>query len=383
MGSSDHKTVTRLEALSNLDAELMRVCHASGSKARKYGNRFGSGFMQFFQTGELTDVVVVCGGVEYKLHMLLLAFHSEFFRRAFSSEFREKSERKVVLGFEDSAGVWPDMMEYFYTEELTLTDENVLPLLAMSRELMVPKIQEFCADYAQSSLEPSNAIHYLNQAVQFNCDSFRESCVALVAEGFPNSFHKPTDGLPIEVNMVAVTHHVALHTAQFAVTYIQMHWPCFCCPCSCFASSMLIMNDIMQVMLEVLQHPNLTVQTEEQVLTFVLNYVRRHNLAPEAVRSLFENVKFVFLSNERLSTLAQVCSGGQTSSAPLAWPGVASLLPHVQHAQSLHDCMHGCWKRWQTYCSMYQSIMLHVGTRFATWIRCRGQQCARCRCVGA
>jgi hypothetical protein len=37
------------------------------------------------------------------------------------------------------------------------------------------------------------------QAVQFNCDSFRESCVSLVAEGFPLSFSRATDGLPTEV----------------------------------------------------------------------------------------------------------------------------------------------------------------------------------------
>ncbi len=60
--------------------------------------------------------------------------------------------------------------------------------------------QEYCSDYAQSSLEASNAIHYLNQAVQFNCETFRQSCVALVAEGFPSSFSKPTDGLPCEAS---------------------------------------------------------------------------------------------------------------------------------------------------------------------------------------
>jgi hypothetical protein len=39
----------------------------------------------------------------------------------------------------------------------------------------------------------------VSPCTQFNCDSFRESCVALVAEGFPCSFNKPTDGLPTEV----------------------------------------------------------------------------------------------------------------------------------------------------------------------------------------
>lgn len=40
-----------------------------------------------------------------------------------------------------AAGVWPAMLEYFYTDEITLTDDTVLPLLAMSRELMVKHIE--------------------------------------------------------------------------------------------------------------------------------------------------------------------------------------------------------------------------------------------------
>ncbi len=39
------------------------------------------------------------------------------------------------------AGAWPIMLEFFYTDEVVLTDETVLPLLAMSRELMVKSIE--------------------------------------------------------------------------------------------------------------------------------------------------------------------------------------------------------------------------------------------------
>ncbi|GFH09481.1 predicted protein [Haematococcus lacustris] len=110
-------------------------------------------------------------------------------------------------------------------------------------------------DFAQNSLETGNAIQYLNQAVQFNCDSFRDSCVTLVAEGFPASFSRSTDGLPTEV------------------------------------------------MLEVLQHPRLLVQTEEQVLVFVLNYVARHELSADTRHQLFSLVRLPFLSNDRLAQL--------------------------------------------------------------------------------
>jgi len=227
-------------------------------RTRKYGSRFNQGFLDFYKQGELTDVTVEGpDGVTYHVHMLLLAYHSEFFRRLFNSNFRESNERHVKLGFEDSGKVWSELLQYFYTEEIVLTDENVLALLALSRELMVAKIQEYCADFVQNSLESSNAIEYLNQAVQFNCEGFRESCISLVAEGFPTSYEKSTDRLPVDV------------------------------------------------ILEILQNPELCVQTEEQVLTFVLSYVRRHALEPAVIRSLFEHVRLPFLSNQRLAQLMQ------------------------------------------------------------------------------
>lgn len=57
--------------------------------------------------------------------MLLLAYHSEFFRRAFSSSsgFREKDQRHIALHCSDPCRVFPTLVEYFYTDEITLTGE--------------------------------------------------------------------------------------------------------------------------------------------------------------------------------------------------------------------------------------------------------------------
>jgi hypothetical protein len=40
-----------------------------------------------------------------------------------------------------SPGVWPQLLEFFYTDEIVLDDDNVLPLLAMARQLMVKSIE--------------------------------------------------------------------------------------------------------------------------------------------------------------------------------------------------------------------------------------------------
>ena len=55
--------------------------------------------------------------------MLLLAYHSDFFRRAFSSGFREKEQRHIALHCSDPCRVFPTLVDYFYTDEITLTGE--------------------------------------------------------------------------------------------------------------------------------------------------------------------------------------------------------------------------------------------------------------------
>ncbi|GFR50587.1 hypothetical protein Agub_g12861 [Astrephomene gubernaculifera] len=261
------------------------------TRSKRYGGKFASGFLEFYKQSELADCTVVGpDGCEYRLHSLLLAYHSEFFRRALSSEFRECAARRIELGFEDAGDIWPLLIEYFYTEEITLTDSNVLALFAASRELLIPAIQDYCSDFTQSSLEASNAIQFLSQAVQYNCEQFRASCVALVAQSFNTCCGKPTDGLPVEV------------------------------------------------MLEILEHPQLYVQTEEQVLLFVLNYVRRHRLDDATVRTLFRAVRLPFLSNDRLAALALAAEEyGNAGGGGLQGPPADMLLAAMAQRLQLLD----------------------------------------------
>eukprot|EP00198_Chlamydomonas_reinhardtii_P000506 XP_001689841.1 predicted protein [Chlamydomonas reinhardtii] len=296
MPSSPRSPPTRREGsyanLARADAgEQMISTGGRIVRAKRYGGRFGNGFLDFLKTSELADCTVVGpNGQEYRLHSLLLAYHSEFFRRALGSEFAEGAARRIVLGFEDSGDTWPLLIEYFYTEEITLTDANVLALFAASRELLIPAIQDFCADFAQNSLEPSNALSFLRQAVQYNCDAFRTSCVTLVATSFNTCCGKSTDGLPVEV--------------------IQ----------------------------EILDHPQLFVQTEEQVLLFVQNYVRRHQLDDATVRQLFRGVRLPFLSNDRLAALAAETPG---HGPPIEFICIPMELVWEELATNLTVCMSG------------------------------------------
>ena len=52
--------------------------------------------------------------VEYKLHRLMLAHASPFFRKAFMSGMKERATARVEWGFPDPRGVFATLMQYTY-----------------------------------------------------------------------------------------------------------------------------------------------------------------------------------------------------------------------------------------------------------------------------
>lgn len=110
-----------------------------------YGEGFASGFAAFRDNGEFSDVCVVITGKEHHLHSLILAYHSLFFRRAFSNGMRESSQRRLELSsLEDPLNLLPVVIDYFYEGNVMLSDKTCFGLLALSRHLLIPKLEHYC-----------------------------------------------------------------------------------------------------------------------------------------------------------------------------------------------------------------------------------------------
>ena len=110
-----------------------------------YGDGFASGFAAFRESGDFSDVCVVFSGREHHLHSLILAYHSLFFRRAFSNGMRETSQRRLELSFlEDPLDMLPLVIDYFYEGHIMLSDITCFGVLALARHLLVPKLEHYC-----------------------------------------------------------------------------------------------------------------------------------------------------------------------------------------------------------------------------------------------
>lgn len=109
-----------------------------------YGSGFAAGFASFHASGEFSDVCVVYHGQEHALHSLILGYHSEFFRRAFSSGMRESDQRRMELTLDDPLRLLPCVVAYFYQGHITLTDKTCFAMLAIARHLMIANLEAFC-----------------------------------------------------------------------------------------------------------------------------------------------------------------------------------------------------------------------------------------------
>lgn len=79
--------------------------------------------------------------------------------------------------------VWPLLVDYFYQDSITVSEGNVLALLALSRQLLVSSVDEYCQDFIREHLDTSNCISYLHKAVKYNISDIQQQCIALAAQG--------------------------------------------------------------------------------------------------------------------------------------------------------------------------------------------------------
>ena len=118
----------------------------SPGKAGRVNNaqRIVCSLKQHFNRPERSDITVRVGPNRFYLHKLLLA-HSDVFESMMLGQWSESSRHEIVL--EETPDCIPHMEQffrYFYTAEICLTPENVLPIMILANKYNVADLEEAC-----------------------------------------------------------------------------------------------------------------------------------------------------------------------------------------------------------------------------------------------
>uniref|UniRef100_A0A8C6PUH1 Kelch repeat and BTB domain containing 8 n=1 Tax=Nothobranchius furzeri TaxID=105023 RepID=A0A8C6PUH1_NOTFU len=127
-----------------------------------------------YDEAQLTDIVVeVDHGKTFSCHRNVLAAISPYFRSMFTSGLTESSQREVrIVGVESES--MHLVLDYAYTSKVTLSESNVQALFTAASIFQIPALQDQCAQFMISRLDPQNCIGVFMFADAYGHQELRE-----------------------------------------------------------------------------------------------------------------------------------------------------------------------------------------------------------------
>jgi len=134
-------------------------CHAASILSELEKDRKGE--------QEFCDATISTESRNFVIHKCVVAAASIFFRKLFSSKMKENYESKATIKTV-SPEIMATILDYIYTSNLEITDENVYDLLCASDYLQMQEIKDMCGFYLKDNLSEKNCFGMWNFAKMYN-----------------------------------------------------------------------------------------------------------------------------------------------------------------------------------------------------------------------
>ncbi|XP_023208693.1 kelch-like ECH-associated protein 1 [Xiphophorus maculatus] len=113
--------------------------------------------------------------MDFKVHKVVLASCSAFFRAMFTRGFKECSASEVTL-----RDVCPEvvgrLIDFAYTSRITVGEKCVLHLLLAAMRYQMEDVAKACCDFLTKHLEPANVIGISRFAEEIGCTELHKTC---------------------------------------------------------------------------------------------------------------------------------------------------------------------------------------------------------------
>lgn len=149
--------------------------------------------------GECCDVTLQAPGISYQAHKVVLAAASEYFKIMFTSSMKEKNMEIINLNIAKQLDVsqLSSVLDYIYTGEIVLNDENILPTLCLSVFFQIPTLTERCQGYLISEVSKVNCCGFYVLAKCFALEELKIEASQFIHDHFPE-----LEGLSHDINLL-------------------------------------------------------------------------------------------------------------------------------------------------------------------------------------
>ncbi|KAI4266376.1 MAG: hypothetical protein L6R38_008785 [Xanthoria sp. 2 TBL-2021] len=157
---------------------------------------------RFYDEGQYTDLIIVCGEEELKCHKVILCAQSEYFKTACNNLSGDKS--KLYLS-EEKLDHIKIMLEFLYTQTYDLSKQvdnkvsrclMIIHLYAMGERFAIPKLQQHAHDDFEKMVHGSRDTHdgtdfllSCISTVYYSTAETDRSLRDILVEGFIHHYH--------------------------------------------------------------------------------------------------------------------------------------------------------------------------------------------------
>ncbi|TNN61520.1 Kelch-like protein 41b [Liparis tanakae] len=143
------------------------------------------GLKELLNENKFVDCTLKVGDRSFPCHRLIMAACSPYFREIFFTEDGKEMEntREVVLEDVDPA-ILDMVVQYLYSAEIDLTDDNVQDIIAVANRFQIPSVFTVCVNYLQKKLSVSNCLAIFRMGLVLNCHRLAVAARNYVADRF-------------------------------------------------------------------------------------------------------------------------------------------------------------------------------------------------------
>ena len=132
-----------------------------------------------FNNELMSDFVIIVNEKRMPVHKLILASRSPVFYAMFYGQLAHNSA-ELKLSDCDDADIFLEFLRYFYTDECTLSMDNVFHILNASKKYLLPSLTKKCSDFLQRNINIESALNALTQSLFFDEKKVVEKCLRII-----------------------------------------------------------------------------------------------------------------------------------------------------------------------------------------------------------
>ena len=139
---------------------------------------------------------------ELAAHKAVLAAASPFFLSLLTSDMRESKEDLIRIELEEaSASVMEDVLQYVYTGNVSVTEENAHNLMATADYLLLPGLKTMVGRYLMEILKTENCVFNYYFADKYQCVELKEKACEMINSDF-SAIMERDDFLSLDIKQV-------------------------------------------------------------------------------------------------------------------------------------------------------------------------------------